>query len=71
MTQYLKKQKSYPVGRVCESPDCTTRLSIYNQDHICAPCEENLTLEDKFPGVLQRRFAEIQRKVVEKEKAAA
>ena len=63
--------KSYPKGRICESKRCTTILSMYNQDHICAPCEENLTLEDKFPGVLQRRFAEIQRKIVEKEKAAA
>ena len=64
MTQYLKKQKSYPVGRVCESPDCTTRLSIYNRDHICAPCEDALTLAEKFPGVLDRRMLAIQQEAV-------
>ena len=56
MTQYLKHQKSYPSGRICESPGCSTILSIYNDDEICAKCEDDLSLEDKFPGVLERRM---------------
>lgn len=52
------------MGRICESPDCTTRLSIYNRDHICGPCEEALTLAEKFPGVLDRRMLAIQQKAV-------
>ena len=33
-------QKTYPAGRVCEAKDCTTRLSVYNRDHLCARCDE-------------------------------
>jgi hypothetical protein len=33
-------QKTYPFGRVCEARGCTTRLSIYNRDELCARCEE-------------------------------
>ena len=36
----LRRQKTYPFGRVCEAKGCTTRLSIYNQDHLCAHCDE-------------------------------
>ena len=61
-----KLQKSYPKGRICESPGCTTRLSIYNDDEICAPCDEALTLADRFSaeGVAMTPFQrKIQRKV--------
>ena len=36
----IKRQKTYPFGRVCEARGCTTRLSIYNRDHLCARCDE-------------------------------
>jgi len=59
------KTKSYPLGRICESPDCTTRLSMYNDDEICAQCEEHLTLADRFSmeGVA---MTEMQRKIQRK-----
>ena len=47
--------KTYPFGRVCEAKDCTTRLSIYNQDHLCAHCEETERL-DRFEAEAQERF---------------
>ena len=28
-----------PKGRICESKGCTTVLSIYNHDDICAKCD--------------------------------
>ena len=34
------KNQTYPVGRVCEAKGCTTRLSLYNEDELCARCEE-------------------------------
>ena len=36
----LRRQKTYPFGRICEAKGCTVRLSIYNQDELCAYCEE-------------------------------
>jgi hypothetical protein len=33
--------KTYPSGRVCEAKRCTTRLSVYNEDHLCARCEKS------------------------------
>ncbi len=30
------KPKRYPGGRVCERPDCHTRLSVYNPQDFCA-----------------------------------
>jgi hypothetical protein len=57
--------KTYPFGRVCEAKDCTTRLSIYNQDHICAHCEETERL-DKFEAEAQeRREAELMQALLE------
>ena len=29
------KPKRYAGGRVCERPDCTTRLSVYNSEEFC------------------------------------
>ena len=39
-------QKRYPAGRVCETKDCTTILSVYNDDSICAHCFEAIPLAD-------------------------
>ncbi len=59
------KTKSYPLGRICESPDCTTRLSMYNDDEICAQCEERHPLAARFAeeGVA---MTEMQRKIQRK-----
>ena len=57
--------KTYPVGRVCEAKDCTTRLSIYNQDHLCARCEATERL-DRFEAEAQeRREAELMQALLE------
>ncbi len=32
----------HPQGRVCNSPGCETRLSVYNPDNNCALHEEEL-----------------------------
>ena len=42
----LRRQKTYAFGRVCEAKGCTTRLSIYNDDSICAHCFEAIPLVD-------------------------
>jgi len=39
--------KTYPFGRICETRGCTTRLSIYNGDHLCASCEDSIDLMSK------------------------
>jgi hypothetical protein len=36
--------KAYPFGRICETKGCATRLSIYNDDTICAPCYEAIDI---------------------------
>ena len=41
----VKRSKTSPFGRICEGSDCTTRLSIYNLDELCALCEEADRLE--------------------------
>jgi hypothetical protein len=41
----MKRTKTFPAGRICEAKGCTARLSIYNPDHLCAPCEETDRLE--------------------------
>jgi len=46
-------QKQYPAGRVCESDDCTTVLSVYNDDTICACCFEKIPLE-RLPTTVGR-----------------
>ena len=38
--------KSYKVNRICETKDCTTRLSIYNKDTICDACHTAIPLEN-------------------------
>ena len=61
----IKRQKTYPFGRVCEAKGCTTRLSIYNQDHLCAHCEETERL-DKFEAEAQERLqAELMQRLLE------
>ena len=52
-----KRQKTYPSGRVCEAKGCTTRLSIYNQDELCAYCEECERL-DRFEAERLERLLE-------------
>jgi len=42
----IKKNKTYGEGRICEGADCTTRLSRFNMDHICATCQESIPIED-------------------------
>ena len=39
-------QKRYPAGRVCTTKRCTTILSVYNEDSICARCFETIPLDD-------------------------
>ena len=63
--QRVVRPKTYPFGRVCESKTCTTRLSIYNQDELCAHCEETERL-DKFEAEAQERFqAELMQRLLE------
>ena len=61
----IKPNQSYPKGRVCEGPGCSTLLSKYNDDPICATCEKRLTLADKFSaeGVA---MTPLQRKIQQK-----
>ena len=40
-----RRSKTYPFGRVCEEDGCTTRLSVYNRDHLCARCDETDRIE--------------------------
>ena len=49
--------KTYPSGRVCEAKRCTTRLSVYNRDHLCAPCDETERIE-KFEAERLERLLE-------------
>ena len=57
--------KTYPFGRVCEAKGCTTRLSRYNMDELCALCEETERL-DKFEAEAQeRREAELMQALME------
>ena len=49
--------KTYPFGRVCEEDGCTTRLSIYNGDHLCARCDETERIE-KFEAERLERLLE-------------
>ena len=56
----LRRQKPYPFGRVCEAKGCTVRLSIYNQDHLCARCDETDRME-KFEAQRLGRLLEAAR----------
>jgi len=39
-------KKHHPKGTVCEAKGCTTFLSVYNDDTICAPCYEAIDIMD-------------------------
>ena len=54
----MKKQKTYPAGRICEGEDCAARLSIYNADHLCARCEDIDRLETQEAEALERLLAQ-------------
>ena len=54
----MKKQKTYPAGRICEGEDCAARLSIYNADHLCARCEDIDRLEPQEAEALERLLAQ-------------
>ena len=63
--QRIVPPKQHPFGRVCEAKNCTVRLSIYNQDHLCARCEETERL-DRFEAEAQdRREAELMQALLE------
>ncbi len=66
MSRDTKPQKSYPLGRICETDGCTTRLSRYNKDEICAPCDEAHTSDDEILEVTEQwsRWAEGQEVVM-------
>ena len=65
----IKRSKTYPTGRVCEAKDCTTRLSIYNQDHLCAHCEETERLDRVEAEAQERREAELMQALMEAARA--
>ena len=52
-------QKTYPVGRVCETEGCITRLSRYNEDHLCARCEKTERLDRFEAERLERALARL------------
>ena len=56
----LRRQKTYPFGRVCEAKGCTVRLSVYNRDHLCAHCDETERME-KFEAQRLGRLLEAAR----------
>jgi hypothetical protein len=35
-----KKRHRESTVRICDRPDCKTKLSIYNKQAVCAPCSE-------------------------------
>ena len=49
----MKTQTQYPAGRICETDGCTTVLSVYNCDDICALCDEAIPL-DELPTMVGR-----------------
>jgi len=61
----IKRNTRYPAGRVCEAKDCTTRLSIYNQDELCAPCDEKDRLATMAAQAQERREAELMQRLLE------
>jgi len=61
----IKRNTLYPAGRVCEAKDCTTRLSIYNQDELCAHCEEKDRLATMAAQAQERREAELMQRLLE------
>ena len=47
--------KRYPAGRVCDTDDCTTILSVYNDDTVCHRCYEAIPV-DELPPVLMSQL---------------
>jgi len=45
--------KRHPAGRVCETENCTTVLSVYNSDDVCHACYEKIPLT-KLPTTVGR-----------------
>jgi hypothetical protein len=37
---HARPSRTFPLGRVCEHPACTTALSVYNQSASCSVHEE-------------------------------
>ena len=54
----MRRQKTYPFGRVCEGEDCSARLSVYNPDHLCARCDDADRLETHEAEALERLLAQ-------------
>ena len=46
-------QKQWPVGRVCKTAGCSTVLSRYNDDTVCASCYGKIPLV-KLPTTIGR-----------------
>ena len=61
----LTRNTLYPAGRVCEAKDCSTRLSIYNQDELCANCDEKDRLATMAAEAQERREAELMQRLLE------
>ena len=61
----IKQNETYPAGRVCEVKDCTTLLSIYNEDELCARCDEKARLDRMAAERLQRLEAELMQRLLE------
>ena len=38
------KTKTYGEDRICEGADCTTRLSRFNRDELCATCHKKIPM---------------------------
>ena len=54
----MRRQKTFPAGRVCEGEDCTARLSVYNPDHLCASCDNADRLATHEAEALERLLAQ-------------
>lgn len=37
-----KPSATYPKGRICATEECSTRLSVYNEDGVCSSCQQKL-----------------------------
>ena len=61
----IRRNTRYPAGRVCEAKGCTTRLSIYNEDELCALCEEKDRLATMAAQAQERREAELLERLLE------
>ena len=57
--------ETYPAGRICEAETCTTRLSIYNPDDLCARCEKIERAERFEAERLEFLWAELMDRLLE------